>query len=75
MVLAIQPMVNVGDWSKRVLDDPWTVVTRDGRLSAHYEHTVAMGDDGPEVLTLAEGEVPWATARGPQGWARRKVPA
>jgi len=51
MVLAIEPMVNVGDWRTRVLADKWTVVTADGSLSAHFEHTIAVTDDGPEVLT------------------------
>lgn len=74
MVLAIEPMVNVGDYTTRVLDDGWTVITRDSSLSAHYEHTVAITEDGPEVLTLAEGESPWALSRGPQGWAGRRVP-
>jgi methionyl aminopeptidase len=74
MVLAIEPMVNVGAFTTKVLKDEWTVVTRDGSLSAHYEHTVAITDDGPEVLTLSEGENPWALQRGPQGWAHRRVP-
>lgn len=51
MVFAIEPMVNVGTWKTRVLDDDWTVVTADGSLSAHFEHTVAVTDDGPYVLT------------------------
>jgi methionyl aminopeptidase len=51
LVLAIEPMVNIGDWPTRVLADGWTVVTADGSLSAHFEHTVAVTDDGPEVLT------------------------
>lgn len=52
MVLAIEPMVNLGTHEVRVLDDDWTVVTMDRRLSAHYEHTVAVGPDGrAEVLT------------------------
>jgi methionyl aminopeptidase len=51
LVVAIEPMVNVGDWRTRVLDDGWTVVTLDGSLSAHFEHTIAVTDDGPEVLT------------------------
>jgi methionyl aminopeptidase len=51
LVVAIEPMVNVGDWQTRVLDDGWTVVTLDGSLSAHFEHTIAVTDDGPEVLT------------------------
>lgn len=51
MVLAIEPMVNQGSYEVRVLDDNWTVVTRDGRLSAHFEHTVAITDKGPDILT------------------------
>jgi methionyl aminopeptidase len=51
LVLAIEPMVNVGDWRTRVLADGWTVVTDDGSLSAHFEHTVAVTEDGHEVLT------------------------
>ena len=52
MVLAIEPMVNVGRRQTRVLDDGWTVVTTDGSRSAHFEHTVAVTDRGPQVLTL-----------------------
>jgi methionyl aminopeptidase len=52
MVLAIEPMVNVGRPGTRTLADGWTVVTADGTRSAHFEHTVALTDDGPEVLTL-----------------------
>ena len=51
LVVAIEPMVNLGDWRTEVLDDDWTVVTSDGSLSAHFEHTIAMTDEGPEVLT------------------------
>jgi methionyl aminopeptidase len=51
-VLAIEPMVNSGGAQVRVLDDDWTVVTVDGRLSCYFEHTVAITEDGPEVLTL-----------------------
>jgi len=51
MVFAIEPMVNVGTWKTRVLDDDWTVVTADGSLSAHFEHTIAVTDEGPLVLT------------------------
>jgi methionyl aminopeptidase len=53
MVLAVEPMVNMGGWETRVLGDGWTVVTADGSLSAHFEHTIACTDDGPEVLTAA----------------------
>jgi methionyl aminopeptidase len=51
-VLAIEPMVNAGTAGTEVLDDGWTVVTADGRRSAHFEHTIAVTDHGPEVLTL-----------------------
>ena len=51
MVLAIEPMVNMGAWKTRLLADGWTVVTEDGKLSAHFEHTIAISDDAPEVLT------------------------
>jgi methionyl aminopeptidase len=46
-------MVNLGSPRTRLLRDGWTVVTADGKLSAHFEHTIAVGDGGPEVLTLA----------------------
>lgn len=52
MVLAIEPMVNAGSYDVRSLADGWTVVTSDGSLSAHFEHTVAITDDGPMVMTL-----------------------
>ncbi|MDF1543304.1 MAG: type I methionyl aminopeptidase [Anaerosomatales bacterium] len=52
MVFAIEPMVNAGQAAVRSLDDGWTVVTEDGSVSAHFEHTVAVTDDGPLVLTL-----------------------
>jgi methionyl aminopeptidase len=55
LVLAIEPMVNEGGPSSRVLDDGWTVVTLDGSRSAHFEHTVAITPEGPEVLTLLDG--------------------
>lgn len=51
LVLAVEPMVNVGGWETRVLADDWTVVTSDGSLSAHFEHTIAVTEDGREVLT------------------------
>jgi len=44
-------MLNVGDWRTRILDDEWTVVTADGLLSAHFEHTIAITEEGPEILT------------------------
>jgi methionyl aminopeptidase len=54
MVLAIEPMLNCGTGDVEVLDDEWTVVTKDGLLSAHFEHTVAITDNGPEILTVVE---------------------
>ncbi|HED24910.1 MAG TPA: type I methionyl aminopeptidase [Firmicutes bacterium] len=54
MVIAIEPMVNAGTWEVKVLQDQWTVVTADGSLSAHFEHTVALGKNGPEILTSSE---------------------
>lgn len=51
MVIAIEPMVNAGVYDVRVLDDGWTVVTADGRRSAHFEHTVAVTQNGPYILT------------------------
>ncbi|RJX24026.1 MAG: type I methionyl aminopeptidase [Dethiobacter sp.] len=51
MVLAIEPMVNAGTWEVETLGDNWTVVTRDRSLSAHFEHTVAILQDGPKILT------------------------
>ncbi len=51
MVLAIEPMVTMGSWEVRVLEDRWTAVTVDGSLAAHFEHTVAVTEDGPEILT------------------------
>jgi len=51
MVLAIEPMINLGTGDVRLLDDDWTVVTLDGKISAHYEHTVAVLPDGVEILT------------------------
>ena len=53
MTIAIEPMINVGGPSIRTLDDKWTVVTQDGSLSAHFEHTVAVTDNGPRILTTA----------------------
>ena len=55
MTLAIEPMVNAGVHDVRVLKDGWTVVTADGKLSAHYENTVLITDGEPEILTVAEG--------------------
>jgi methionyl aminopeptidase len=51
LVIAVEPMVNLGGWQTAVLPDDWTVVTLDGSLSAHFEHTIAVTEDGREVLT------------------------
>lgn len=56
MVLAIEPMVNMGTWQTETLGDGWTVVTKDGLPSAHFEHTIAITKSGPEVLTREDGE-------------------
>ena len=70
MVLAIEPMVNLGAASVRVLDDGWTAVTLDGSLSAHFEHSVAITEDGPVVLSqplLAKGSLPLSTVLSDAG--------
>ncbi len=51
MTIALEPMLNAGDWHTRVADDRWTVLTADGSLSAHFEHTIAIDNNEPEVLT------------------------
>jgi methionyl aminopeptidase len=58
MCLAIEPQVNLGSAEVRMLDDGWTAVTVDGSLSAHFEHTVAITDNGPLILTLRDDEAP-----------------
>ncbi len=66
MVFTIEPMINIGDWRVRVLDDDWTAITEDGSLSAQFEHSLVATRDGCEVLTRREGvlvhseDVPWA---------------
>ena len=57
LVIAIEPMVNLGAREVRTLDDGWTVVTADGSLSAHFEHTVAVTSEGPRILTGARPRV------------------
>ncbi len=54
MTIAIEPMVNQGAYQVKVLDDEWTTVTLDGKLSAHFEHTVAITPDGPRIMTLCD---------------------
>lgn len=51
MVFAIEPMVNMGGWESKILENGWTAVTRDGSASAHFEHTVAITERGPEIIT------------------------
>ena len=57
MTIAIEPMVNMGDYKVKVLNDDWTTVTVDNSLSAHFEHTIAITPDGPKILTIADDEV------------------
>jgi methionyl aminopeptidase len=52
MTLALEPMVNAGTWRTRTLADGWTVVTLDGKRSAHFEHSIVITEDGPQILTL-----------------------
>ncbi len=54
MVLAIEPMITMGSWEVRILEDRWTAVTEDGSLAAHFEDTIAITEDGPDVLTRFE---------------------
>jgi methionyl aminopeptidase len=51
MVLAIEPMINMGSWQTKILDDGWTVETMDGKPSAHFEHSIAVTESGPRILT------------------------
>jgi methionyl aminopeptidase len=52
LVLAVEPMITEGTWQVETLEDGWTVVTQDGKLAAHFEHTIAITDQGPKILTL-----------------------
>lgn len=52
MTLAIEPMVNIGSYDVKVLPDGWTVITKDGSLSAHFEHTIVVTPDGPKIMTM-----------------------
>lgn len=56
MTLAIEPMINLGTYEGKVLDDGWTYVTLDGKPSAHYENTVLITEGEPEILTLGENQ-------------------
>lgn len=70
MVLALEPMVNVGDWRTKKHDDHWTISTLDGSLSAHFEHTIAITDGEPEVLTLRSDEESMAAQLAASGAER-----
>jgi len=70
MVLAIEPMINLGRPAVKILDDGWTAVTRDGSLSAHFEHTVSVTTSGPVILTALNGDAP-----APQPGASSATPA
>ena len=54
MTIAVEPMVCAGDWQVKVLADKWTTVSLDGSLTAHYENTILITEDGPEILTVTE---------------------
>ena len=54
-MFALEPMVNAGGFEVRMLEDQWTAVTADGSLSAHFEHTILLSDNGPEILTRVAG--------------------
>ena len=56
MCFTIEPMINLGSYHSKLLDDGWTVVTKDGKLSAQWEHTIAVTADGYDILTLREEE-------------------
>ena len=58
MTFTVEPMINLGHWKTEILDDGWTAVTIDGSLSAQFEHTLLVTEDGVEVLTLGAGETP-----------------
>jgi methionyl aminopeptidase len=51
MTIAIEPMINAGTWRTKTLKDGWTVVTADGKPSAHFEHTIAITENGPDILS------------------------
>ena len=68
MVLAVEPMINAGTSGVRTLENGWTVVTKDGRCSAHFEHTIAIAKNGCEVLTVPSGRP--SSAKGFAGGER-----
>jgi methionyl aminopeptidase len=64
MTFTIEPMIALGDWHHRLWDDDWTAVTRDGRRTAQFEHSLVVTADGVDILTLApDGR--WAGEQGP----------
>ncbi len=65
MIFTVEPMINIGDWQHRMWNDKWTAVTTDLQRSAQFEHTILVRADGPEILTVAEGES--ATELTPKG--------
>lgn len=67
-VIAVEPMFNLGTEQTRTLDDGWTVVTADGAISAHWEHTVAITDDGPRVLTARSDEPAYPMLEAAPSW-------
>jgi methionyl aminopeptidase len=69
MTFTIEPMVNIGEYEVEVLDDDWTAVTKDGSLSAQFEHTVLVTSDGAEILTRREAPLV-GSERYPEYWAR-----
>ncbi len=66
LVLAIEPMIAIGDWRVEILSDNWTAVTQDRSLSAHYEHTVAVTENGPQILSSLEEDQSPARAKETQ---------
>jgi methionyl aminopeptidase len=69
MTLAIEPMITAGSPEVFVADDRWSISTADGSLAAHFEHTVAIEDDGPRVLTAAPADAPVASPEPSAAWA------
>ncbi len=67
LVLAVEPMINVGSKEINTLSDHWTIVTRDGKPSAHFEHTIAITPSGPEVMTCGPHGEGWAMGNGKAG--------
>jgi methionyl aminopeptidase len=61
MVCAIEPMITMGGWEVETLSDQWTIVTKDKSLAAHFEHTVALTENGPEILSVVRKRDPAAS--------------